>query len=265
MHCFYGFYAQIRMFFDNFAKKNMLSSVNVIVLRAFMFGDTKMMVDVLSREEGRMSCVFKTGSSKRGKSRRQIFQPLSQLELTLERKTPGQLATIRDAHISTAFRSVQFDPYKLSITMFLAETLCSVTKSEQSSPTLFDYISDSIQWLDNADAGFSNFHLVFLMRLTKFIGFFPNTEDYTEGYCFDMENGCFVPFATSEHGFLNAEETKKMHALMRMNYSTMHLFRMSHTERNRCLDVIMEFYAMHVPNFGELKSIKILREIFSPI
>lgn len=238
-------------------------NVNAIVLRAFMFSDSKMMVDVLSREEGRISCVLRTGKSKSAKSRRLIFQPLTIVELTLERNNDRQLATIKDAHIATAFSTIPFSPYKLSIAMFLAEFLCNATRGEQNSPLLFDYIADSLMLLDNMKSGFSNFHLVFMMRLTRFIGFFPNLDDYAENYCFDLSNGCFIPPTIPRREILSADDTRKMQLLMRMNYETMHLFAMSHAERNRCLDVILEFYSLHVPEFKELKSLSVLRELFN--
>ena len=147
----------------------MTFNINCIVLHAFMFNDSKMMVDVLSREEGRLSCVLNTGRSKAGRGRRQLFQPLSILELTLDRKAPGLLATVKDAHVAVAFANIPFDPYKLAISMFLAEFIANVTRSEKESEVLFDYISESLQWLDGARKDFSNFHLVFMMRLTRFV------------------------------------------------------------------------------------------------
>ena len=222
-----------------------------------------MMVDTLSREEGRMSCVLSVGTSKKSKWKRQIFQPLSILELELERKTPGQIAVIKDAHIAIPFTSIPFQPYKLTISIFLAEFLSNATRSEQDTALLYDYISESIQWLDSVVEGFSNFHLVFMMRLTKFIGFYPNIEDYSDGCSFDLQNGCFTKLAPQQRGFLNSEDTKKMQLIMRMNYETMRLFKMSHADRNRCLDVILDFYRLHVPDFREMKSLPVLRDMFS--
>lgn len=236
--------------------------LNVIVLRSFMFGDAKMMVDVFSREYGRLSCVCKIGSSKAGCGWRQMFQPLSLLELSVERKRVGQLPVVKDVHISVPFSNIPFNAYKLSVSMFLAEFLGCVTYSEHDFPLFYDYVRESILWLDGARSNFSNFHLVFMMRLTRFVGFYPNLDDYEDGCCFDMQNGCFVPCAASCRDFLDAEESRKMHLLMRMNYSTMHLFTMSRSERNRCLDVIIEFYRLHIPGFKELKSLDVLRELF---
>ena len=129
----------------------------------------------------------------------------------------------------------------------------------------FDYVCDSVQWLDGSSAGFSNFHLVFMMRLTRFVGVYPNMEGYVEGYCFDMQNGCFVSSAFPGRGFLDAEDSRIMYLLMRMDYGSMHLFKMSHEERNRCLDVVLDFYRLHVPDFGELKSLQVLRDMFGTI
>ena len=247
----------------------MIFTSDVIVLRSFMFTDTKMMVDVLSAKEGRMSCVLKTGRARAGSGRRrqqggsrQIFQPLAMLELQLERKAAGQLAVIKEAQVRTAFSSIPFDAYKLAISMFLSEFLCNVTWSEHDAELLFEYVSESIQWLDSVSEGFSNFHLVFMMRLTRFIGFYPNLDDYHDGCSFDMQNGCFVSNAAARPGILGADDAKKLQLLMRMNYGNMRLFSMSRADRNRCLDVILEYYRLHVPDFREMKSLGVLRELF---
>lgn len=49
---------------------------------------------------------------------------------------------------------------------------------------------------------------------------------------------------------------------MRMNYDTMHLFAMSRVERMRCLTVIEQYYRLHLPDFPELKSLDVLKELF---
>ena len=125
--------------------------ITAIVLRAFAFSDSKLMVDVLSREEGRASCVVLVGSSKKGKSRRQLFQPMSLLELVVERKSVGSLLVVKDAHISKAFSSIPFDPYKLSISMFVAEFLCRVTmvgsESLHCSMTMFATVCSGLMVL----------------------------------------------------------------------------------------------------------------------
>ena len=146
--------------------------------------------------------------------------------------------------------------------MFLSEFLFRALKEEGRDEALFSYLAGSIMWLDACEKSFSNFHLVFLIRLSRFLGLYPNTEDYAEGAYFDLMNACFTiekPF----HGmFLHPGESARIVNLMRMKYDNMHLFAMNRMERNRCLDIINEYYRLHLPDFPELKSLSVLQELF---
>ena len=92
---------------------------------------------------------------------------------------------------------------------------------------------------------------------------FPTLRTDSEGCAFDMQNGCFVDWAPQQRGFLTGDDATKMQTLMRMNYDNMRLFKMSHADRNRCLDVITDYYRLHVADFREMKSLSILRELFA--
>ena len=240
-------------------------NVMAIVLRAFMFNDSKMMVDVLSREKGRLSCVVSVGTSRGRKGRRQLFQPLSLLDLVLDDGSVNKLSVIKEVSIHRAYVSIPFHPSKLAMSMFIAEFVSNITRAGQDTGLLYDYVYNSLMWLDGVAADFSNFHLVFMIRLTRFVGVYPNLDEYADGSFFDMNNGCFVRYATNRREFLNAGESKIMYLLMRMNYDNMHVFKFSHVERNRCLDVILDYYKLHVPGFADMKSLPVLRDLFSVV
>ena len=101
------------------------------------------------------------------------------------------------------------------------------------------------------------------MRFSRFLGLYPNTEDYREGCFFDMLNACFVSVRPLHGAFLKPEEASRINHLMRMNYETMHLFTMSRLERNRCLVIMNDYYRLHLPDFPVLKSLDVLKELFS--
>ena len=111
---------------------------------------------------------------------------------------------------------------------------CRALREEAENRPLFAYLQHSIVWLDECGSGFANFHLVFLMRLSRFLGLYPNLEDYHSGDCFDLQNACFTPLRPQLHSdFIGPEEASRLTMLMRMNYETMHLFDMNRTERAR--------------------------------
>ena len=70
--------------------------------------------------------------------------------------------------------SLLSDPSKLAIGLFVCEFLYHALRDEQRNEPLFDYVRTSIEWLDGRERDFANFHLVFLMHLSRFLGFYPN-------------------------------------------------------------------------------------------
>lgn len=55
--------------------------------------------------------------------------------------------------------------------LFLSEFLYRAIREEAENRPLFAYLQHSIIWLDECGDGFANFHLVFLMRLSRFLDF----------------------------------------------------------------------------------------------
>ena len=173
-----------------------------------------------------------------------------------------QLQKLSDVRLAAPFLSIPFDPYKLSISLFVAEFLYYALRSEQRNELLFDYLENSILWLDGQDGHYANFHLVFLMRLSRFLGFYPNLEDYKSGDYFDLRESVFLSSPPVHRDFLFPEEAEKVQLMMRMDFSTMHLFKMSHQERNRLLEVSLTYYRLHLPDFPEMKSVGVLQELY---
>lgn len=241
----------------------MLTKTEAIVLRHVKYGDSKMIVDMFTRTGGRMAFAVSISKSARGGIRRQLFQPLTLIDAECDIRPRAQLHKIRSARIACPLPSLSSDPYKLSISLFITEFLCHALRGEQQNAPLFEYIADSIQWLDRRDTGFSNFHLVFLMRLSRFLGFYPNLSGYHPGCCFDLRAGCFSATAPLHRDVLPAGEAGRIGLMMRMNFPTMHLYRLSREERNRMVEVIIHYYRIHIPDFPELRSLSVLRELFA--
>lgn len=240
----------------------MMVKTKAVVLHSLKYGDSQMIIDMLTEQLGRLSFVCHISKSPKAKLKKHYFQPLNLLDLEFDYRQTKNLQHIKDIRMDCCFTSIPFDSYKLAITLFIAEFLSYATRDEQSNVSLYRYIDQSVRWLDESHRSFSNFHLVFMMRVSRFIGFFPNLDNYEEGDCFDLRNGCFSKSVAHHVDVLQPIEAAKIGLLMRMNYESMHLFRMTRTERNRCTDIILTYYRLHVPNFPELKSLSVMQELF---
>lgn len=239
----------------------MLSNTKAIVLHSLKYGEQSLIVDMLTEVFGRTSFIIRIPKTSRGKLKKQFFQPLTLLDIELDYRPRMQLQHLRDARLSTAFVSIPFSPAKLSIAMFLSEFLIHATKNEAENSHLFEFVEKSIIYLDSVESGYANFHLIFMLRFSMFVGFYPNLDDADKDIFFDLREGSFTSMIPPHPDFLVQEEAKSIKLLMRLSYSTMHLFNITRAQRNRITEVILWYYRLHVPSFPELKSLPVLQSL----
>lgn len=241
----------------------MLEKTRAIVLHSLKYGDTRFIVDVLTETHGRLTFLVPLSKSAKGKMKRQYFQPLTLLEVQFDFRANQDFQRLKNVSVSYPYGGIPFSPIKLSISLFLAEFLLYSTRYEQTNQPLFDFVAQSLMWLDVSQGEIANFHLVFLMKLTLFLGLQPNLSDWEENCFFDLEEGCFVPHVPNHAHFLSIEDTHSLVKLFRLSYKTMHLYSMSRLQRNHCVEVIVDYYRLHIPNFPELKSLPVLKTLFA--
>lgn len=234
-----------------------------IVLHTIKYNEKSNIVEMYTEAFGRASFLVPATRSKNASVKTVLFQPLAMIEFEANFRPTANLHRIREARSLYPFSSIPFDPYKSAIALFLADFLYRSIREETENKPLFEYLKHSIAWLDECRTGFANFHLVFLMRLSRFLGLYPNVEDYHQGDYFDLLNAGFASIPPQAHShYIGGEEAYRLTRLMRMNYETMHLFGMSRGERMRCLKIISDYYELHVPGFREPGSIDVLHELF---
>ena len=241
----------------------MLKKTEAIVLRAFKYGESRMIVDMYTREHGRLSFAVPLPKSSKGRLKKQFFQPLTLLSIEVDVRPRLQLQKIGSASLWLPMPSLQTHPTKLSITLFIAEFLYHALKGEQQNEPLFDYVTSSLQWLDSADGQTANFHLVFVMRMARFLGFYPNLDGYRPGCHFDLRASAFCQEPPVHRDLLMPQEAEKVQLMMRMDYATMHLFQLSRHDRQRLLEIALNYYRIHLPAFPELKSLSVLQEMWA--
>ena len=233
-----------------------------IVLRSIKYNDDTLIVHLLTAEMGCLGMSVKVSRSRRTAVRHTLFQPLAVLDVAWDHRPKASLQRPKYAAVALPLVSLPYDPYKSAIALFLAEFLYYALRSEPYSRSVYDYIVHSVAWLDTCTHSFSNFHLVFLLRLARFLGFMPNVEDFAAGAWFDMRSATFVDQQPLHSEYLQPADAALVPKLLRMRYETMHVFRFSGGERSRLLEQINLFYSLHLPGFPELKSLSVLKDLF---
>lgn len=234
-----------------------------IVLHTLKYNDTQIIANVLTEEMGCVGMIVRISRTKRATVRHALFQPLAILDIEWEHRPKATLQKPTAVQVGYPLTSLPYDPYKSSIALFVAEALYHALKNEPDARAIYNYVVRSVQWLDTCEHGFANFHLVFLLHLTHFLGFMPNADDAKSGSYFDLRASCFTAQQPPHADFLNPADAAVVPKLLRMRYDTMRFFRFNGAERSRLLEYINIYYRLHVANFPELKSLAVLKSLWS--
>ena len=240
----------------------MFCTTRGIVLHSIPYKDTSAIIYMYPEAFGRASYMVSRRRSKKSPLVKSLFIPLSVLDLEVEHLNKREIHRIKEARVCLPLQEILCDPIKNVLALFLSEFLFRVVKETEPDPRLFCFLYDSIQVLECADKGVANFHLVFLLRLLRYLGIFPNIENRRAGYYFDMLNSVFTVDQPVHPHFLGKEDTEVFARLLKMSYENMSLYVFSRQERVRIIQKILEYYHLHLPDFAEIKSLAVLQSLF---
>ncbi len=233
-----------------------------IVLHTMPHGESGHIVYMFTEAFGRVS--YYVNSGKRGVptvgGSKIMLYPLSIIEI-VGSKGGGAFHRIKEAKRMTLNMSAFNDIYKSTISLFLSEFLYKVIKDEHHNPMLFDYILHSLLLFDAMEEGKSNFHIYFLVHLTKYLGFYPN-NGYSDDSYLDMRIGDFVIIRPTHQMVMDRDESRLLWRFMSINSGEIATIESSGKVRSRLLDNLVNYIGLHNDTKYTIKSLEYLREIF---
>ena len=236
-------------------------NTNAIVLTSIKYGDTSLIVKCLTLKEGIKSYLIKgILKSKKGKIKAAYFQPLTQLNIEANHNSKGNLNSLKEVHIINPYKTIYSNIFKQTIVLFLSEILSSCIQEEEENTQLFSYIETGLIWLDTHDQA-SNFHLLFLLNLSRYLGFYPDTSNNDNPY-FNLINGCFEN-TTLEKEVINGGDLFQFKKLLGTNFDTIDSIKFSKRERQQVLRIIIRYFELHLDGFRNPKSLGVLETVFS--
>jgi DNA repair protein RecO (recombination protein O) len=233
-----------------------------IVLHSLRYGDTRMIVDIFTESAGVVSFILPATRNRKGGMRAIAWQPLSLVEVIWEARPRTALQKPKSLVLWHPWRSLHIDPRKTAIGLYLSEVLHHALRREQENRPLFLFIVNALTWFDESERNYVNFHIVFLLHLTRFLGFLPNVEDWHEGDFFDLQAAIFTRTRPYHIYYLEPEEAALVPKFLRMDLRSMRAVGLNRAIRRRTLEIISDFYRLHIPEFPETRSLDVLTEVF---
>ena len=136
-----------------------------------------MVVYLLTDTGGRRSYMVQGVRSHNGRgSKLALFQPMFPVEFEGLESSRQQMHRFKEVQGGFVLQSLPFDVRKSTMALFMAEVLYRLVKESEPDSQLFDFVWESIGALDSMEEGVANFHLWFLVNLSRFLGFYPGNE-----------------------------------------------------------------------------------------
>ena len=238
----------------------MLTTTKAIVLSSIKYSDADLIVRCYTQDGLKSYMLKRILKAKKGKLKAAYFQPLTQLEMVVNHNTKGNLNFIKEVKLTQSYSTIPFNVVKQTIVLFLSEILTKSLQEEEKNESLFEYLETSLIWLDTHD-NVPNFHLLFLLNLTKHLGFYPEkgAEDYP---FFSLEEGRFFNVMPKNHPVSN-ENLISLKRLLGINFEGLHKLEFNATARQSFLDMLIQYFELHLPGFNKPKSLAILKSVFA--
>ncbi len=239
----------------------MTLQTEAIVIHALRYGETDLIVKLFTRSNGLKSYLLRgILKSKKGKLRAALFQPLTQLEIEAVHKNKGGLERLKEAKIKTAYVSLHTQILKSSIVLFISEVLKNSIQEEEENEALYEYLEATLLWLDTHDE-IANFHIVFMIKLTQYLGFYPDTSQI-DLPCFNLEEGTFGISRRHIHN-IEGLQVSYLKEFLGTTFDEGMNIKLSKVIRSNLVNTLLTYFELHLHGFKNLKSLAILNEIYN--
>ena len=238
-----------------------------IILRTVKYGETSLIVLILTEKFGVQSYLVNGVriSTKKGTGKASLFQPSAILDLVAYHNELKQLQRLKEFKWGHLYQHIFSDVKKNAVALFMVELLTRCLKQPESHGELFQFTEDAFIHMDeSSEKVTANFPLFFALHLAVLLGFRMNDNYSKQNPFFDLQDGNFVPERPHHPHFLENEHAEITSLLLRvMMPAELENFKLNHNFRRTLLQAYETYYALHIQDFGTLKSLPVLREILS--
>lgn len=231
------------------------------VLQSIRYGDTSLIVKIFTLENGLQTFMIKGVRGKTSRNRAAFFQPMTFLRFVQNGKSvKGGIGYIKDIELLYSYRSATTIMHKSAILIYLSDLLSHTLTQQERNEPLYHFIFHSVEWLDLVESGYANFPLYFTLELSRYLGFYPQSN-FRDHAVFDMMEGQFVTAFPAHPYYLDEENSVFLSRLLNLGVDEMVAVSMTGLQRNALLDGILTFMRLHAPVLKSLQSHEVLKEV----
>ena len=229
----------------------MLHKTRGIVLKTTLYSESSVVVKIFTDKFGIQSYLINGVKKPKAKIPMNILQPLHLLDMVVYHKTTTQIQRVSEARPSPVFRTIPYHVIKNTMIQFLNEVLYKSVHQQNTDEALFDFIYNAISWFDETGEPNVNFHLAFLMKLSRFLGFAPHFQSRADQLYFDLQEGEFTSLPPIHPYFIDKIDADYLNKLFYCPLEKLNEVEIDNMKRRFLLDKILVYYTLHNASSGQ--------------
>jgi DNA repair protein RecO (recombination protein O) len=240
----------------------MLEKTQGIVLHTVPYSESSLIAHIFTKKYGMQSYLVNGVRKPKPRFSISLFQPLTQVELVMYRKQTPALKRFREIQHAGHYRSITSNPVKNSIAIFIAEVLYRTLHDSDAQQELYEFTAQSLNYFDLMPQGFSSFHHFYLIRLMRYLGFYPEASAYRSGYVFNLATGSYHPANETALHCTDSETASLLYNLQQSDIENFDMVMMTAFQKKTLLNALVEYYSHHLPKPVHIRSHEVLQEVF---
>ncbi len=241
----------------------MLHNTPGIVLHQVKYSESSVIAKIYTELFGLQSYIIRGIRSKKSKIKSALLQHLTLVDLVVYHKAKSNIHNIKEIKIAYPFHSIPYNIHKSSITIFLNEILYHVIKEEEANADLFKFLFNAIQILDLKESHYAAFHYLFLVQLSKYLGFYPKTNFSATNCNFNLEEGKFTNQKGIENIYISPPFSTYISNLTNCSFKDLESLNISSIHKNQLLEILLNYYRLHLPVPLNIKSHHVLQTVLN--
>ncbi|HET7114966.1 MAG TPA: DNA repair protein RecO [Hanamia sp.] len=245
----------------------MIYSTKGIVLRTIKYGETSVIVSMLTELFGIQSYMVNGVRTSGKTSKSHFFQPSSILEMQVYHNELKNLQRMKDVKWDVLYKNILSDITKNAVAIFMVELLQKSLKQPETNADLFHFCEDAFLQLDISDVEITaNFPIYFSLQLAPFLGFRLQNNYSEKRNIFNIEDGNFSEQNPISSVNVSAEISYYISELLKVIHPRdLSEIKMNRKIRSAILKIMESFYEWHIPEFGKMKTLSVLSEILASL
>ncbi|HET9055872.1 MAG TPA: DNA repair protein RecO [Chitinophagaceae bacterium] len=244
-----------------------LHKTKCVVVKTVKYGESSLIISAYTELFGVQSYLINNVrvSGKKGSGKANLFQPGSILEMIVYHNELKNLQRIKECKWGYLYQHIFSDVIKNAVVLFMVEMIQKCVKQPEANPHLFSFIEESLIQADRSNEKIvANFPLYFAIHLATFFGFQLQDNFSTSKNIFDLKEGFFVSEKPEHPYFIDGKLSEVLSDLLKiMQPGELIQLSLNHEIRRALLNNLQIFYALHMQDFGQLKSLVVLQEVLN--